>query len=86
MICKIDEKDKKYKIPKKLGRELIYREMYRAMYGHLLSGILWYKKLRGYVKLWGFEMNPYNECTFNMVIDGAQCTILYHVKDLKISH
>lgn len=43
-------------------------------------------KAEGHLKEWDFEINPYDQCTFNKVIDGAQCTILYHVDDLKISH
>ena len=86
MICEIDKKYKKYKIPTKSGRELMYGEMNRAVYGHLLSGILWYNKLKGHLEEWGFEMNPYDECVFNKVMNGAHCTILYHVDDLKILH
>lgn len=33
-----------------------------------------------------FCLNPYDECVANKVIDGMQCTILWHVDDLKISH
>ena len=64
----------------------MYGEMNQAVYGHLLSGILWYQKLKGHLKEWSFETNPYDQYTFNKVIDGAQCIILYHVDDLKISH
>ena len=34
----------------------------------------------------GFEMNDYDECTFNKMINGKQCTIQFHVDDLKLSH
>jgi hypothetical protein len=36
--------------------------------------------------LWGFEINPYDWCVANKIIDGKQCTILWHVDDLKKSH
>jgi hypothetical protein len=35
---------------------------------------------------WGFELNPYDFCVANKTINGKQCTILWHVDDLKISH
>ena len=35
---------------------------------------------------WGFEPNPYDPCVVNKIINGKQCTILWHVDDLKISH
>ena len=34
----------------------------------------------------GFEINPYDWCVANKMINGKQCTILWHVGDLKISH
>ena len=34
----------------------------------------------------GFQTNGYNECTFNKMINGYQCTIQIHVDDLKLSH
>jgi hypothetical protein len=34
-----------------------------------------------------FILNPYNDCIANnKMIDGPQCTVLWHVDDLKISH
>ena len=35
---------------------------------------------------WGFELNPYDACIANKTIDGKQCTIMWHVDDLKIYH
>jgi len=35
---------------------------------------------------WGFTINPYDQCVANKQIDGKQCTIVWHVDDLKISH
>lgn len=85
IIFEIDEKYKQYeqyKCSTKLGRGLMCGEMNRAVYGHMLSGILWYQKLKGHLEGWGFEMNPYDKCT-NKIIDGDQFTILYN---LNISH
>lgn len=33
----------------------------------------------------GFEMNPYDKCVFNKVIDGKQCTIVFHDDDFLIT-
>ena len=35
---------------------------------------------------WGFVLNPYDKCVANKNIEGKQCTIIWHVDDLKISH
>ena len=34
----------------------------------------------------GFEINPYDRCVANKVINGTQCTICWYVDDNKISH
>jgi len=34
----------------------------------------------------GFEVNPYDWCVANKTINGKQCTVLWHVDDIKISH
>ena len=34
----------------------------------------------------GFEINPYDRCVANKLIEGKQCTILWHVDDIKVSH
>ena len=34
----------------------------------------------------GSEINDYDECTFNKMINGKQCTIQFHVDDLELSH
>ena len=38
--------------------------------------------------LWdeGFKENAYDSCVVNKMINGKQCTITWHVDDLKISH
>ena len=35
---------------------------------------------------WGFKLNPYDQCVANKIINGSQCTIVWHVDGLKISH
>jgi hypothetical protein len=34
----------------------------------------------------GFEINPYDKCTANKMIDGHQCTICWYVDENKLSH
>jgi hypothetical protein len=38
------------------------------------------------LRSWGFQTNPYDPCVANKVIEGQQCTVVWHVDDLKISH
>ena len=34
----------------------------------------------------GLHIKPYDPCVVNKIINGSQCTILWHVDDLKILH
>ena len=34
----------------------------------------------------GFEINPYDPCVANKMVNGAQCTVYWHVDDLKVFH
>ena len=68
------------------GQTVLYLEVLKAIYGCLQSAILFYKKLRKDLESQGFVVNPYNPCVANKIIDGHQCTITWHVDDLKASH
>ena len=35
---------------------------------------------------WGFVLNPYHACVEHKAIDSHQCTIVWQVDNLKISH
>ena len=34
----------------------------------------------------GFEVNPYDPCVTNKMVNGAQMIVTWHVDDLKISY
>ena len=65
---------------------ILYVRLLKALYGLLRSALLFYKKLRGDLEKMGFEVNPYNPCVANKMINGSQMTVTWHVNDLKISH
>ncbi len=50
------------------------------------SVLLFYKKLVGELRSMGFEINPYNPCVANKMVNGSQMIIRWHVDDLMISH
>jgi hypothetical protein len=69
------------------GKEkVIYVELIKALYGTLKAAKLFWLLLSGKLQEWGFEINGYDSCVANKIIDGRQCTIIWHVDDLKISH
>ena len=50
------------------------------------SALLFYRKLVKELKEMGFEINPYDPCVANKLVDEKQMTVRWHVDDLMISH
>ena len=71
---------------KEKGETVMYAELSKALYGTLRAALLFWILLTTTLMEWGFEVNPYDWCVANKNIDGKQCTIIWHVDDLKISH
>jgi hypothetical protein len=68
------------------GKKVIYLQVLRALYGMLISSLLFYKKFRKDLEENGYEFNPYDPCVANKNINGHQHTIRFHVDDLMASH
>jgi uncharacterized protein YeaC (DUF1315 family) len=69
------------------GKPTLYVQLQKALYGTVQAALLFWKELTQFlVEDLGFELNPYDQCVANKMINGKQCTILWHVDDLKISH
>jgi hypothetical protein len=56
------------------------------LYGTLQAAMLFWKDLSAKLVGWGYEINPYDWCVANKTVNGKQCTVVWHVDDLKISH
>jgi hypothetical protein len=70
----------------KKGETVIVMRLKKALYGTIKAAYLFWKKLTADLKSWGFVINPYDPCVANKIINGAQCTVVWHVDDVKISH
>jgi hypothetical protein len=68
------------------GKKILYVLLLKALYGTIRAALLFWRKLVGKLQEWGFVTNPYDPCVANRTIDGGQCTVLWHVDDLKVSH
>ena len=68
------------------GMPVLYVVLKKALYGTLRAALLFWRRLLSHLIAWGFKANPYDPCVVNKYINGKQCTILWHVDDLKISH
>ena len=68
------------------GKMVIYARLKKALYGTMQAALLFWKDLSRQLLSWGFKLNDYDNCVANKMINGKQCTIVWHVDDLKISH
>jgi Reverse transcriptase (RNA-dependent DNA polymerase) len=64
----------------------LYVRCNKAIYGCVVSGMLWYELFSQTLERHGFVINPYDFCVANATIEGTQCTIVWYVDDTKISH
>jgi Reverse transcriptase (RNA-dependent DNA polymerase) len=65
---------------------VLYAKLNKCLYGTLKAALQFWKRLSKLLKSWGFDANEYDPCVVNKTINGSQCTVLWHVDDLKISH
>ena len=52
-----------------------YCYKYQSVYGCIESAMLWYNLYTSTLQGMGFELNPYDLCVANKMINGKQCTI-----------
>jgi len=66
---------------------VMYVQLLKALYGTLQAALLFWQNLSSFlIDNLGFVSNRYDSCVVNKYINGKQCTIAWHVDDLKISH
>jgi hypothetical protein len=86
IILKINPKKYTKYVVQENGKDVIYVILNRALYDTLQAALLFWQNLSSQLEKWGFVINPYDFCIANKIINGKQCTIVWHVDDLKISH
>jgi hypothetical protein len=86
MLIRANKEFKKFVHIGKNGRKVVYLQLKKALYGTLRAARLFWENLTDKLEKKGFILNPYDSCVANKIINGHQCTITWHVDDLKISH
>jgi Reverse transcriptase (RNA-dependent DNA polymerase) len=85
LLCEVNPEYKKYVVYE--GKvKVLYVRCNKAIYGCVVSGVLWYETFSETLEKQGFTTNPYDFCVANATIEGSQCTIGWFVDDTKISH
>ena len=85
MLLELDPTYESYVVYER-GQKILYVHILRAIYGMLMSGLLYYKKFKKAIEERGYVLNAYDPCVANKMINGKQHTISWHVDDLKASH
>ena len=85
IMCRVNESFKQYVVMEK-GKRTLYLQLTKALYGCMQSALLWYETLKNRLLKMGFELNQYDPCVANKIVNGKQCTICWYVDDTKISH
>ena len=90
MVTLLEEIDPEYYkdfiLTDKRGRKCMYAEAKKSIYGTLEASLLFWAELSKILEDMGYQINEYDWCVINKIIDKKQCTILWHVADLKTSH
>ena len=86
LLVEVDKEYKQYIHTTSTGKRLLYVKLNKAMYGCIKAARIFYENLKEQLLKMDFKMNAYDMCVANKNINGQQCTIAWHVDDLKISH
>ena len=68
------------------NQKVLYVHITQAIYGMLVSAMLFYCNLTKALLSYSFELNPYDPCVANKKVNSEQLTIYWHMDDLKSSH
>jgi len=86
ILVKIDsDAYKSYVTTDKKGMKQLLVQCQNALYGTMVASLLYYRKFTKSLMSIGFELNPYDPCVANKIIEGEQMTICFHVDDCKLS-
>ena len=85
ILCEMDPQYQEYVVMEG-NQKVLNVHITQAIYGLLVSAMLFYKKLIKDLQGYGFKINPYNPCVARKMVNREQLTVLWHVDDLKSSH
>ena len=66
------------------GVPMLYIRLSKALYVMMREALMLYKRLRSDLESMGFEVNPYDPCMANKIVNVHQMTACWHVDDLKV--
>ena len=85
IVCEVNPEFKQ-DIRYENGRKVLYVRILKAIYGMIKSALLWYELYVTVLLDEGYELNPYNKCVANKMVNNNQCTIGWYVDDNIVGH
>jgi len=85
ILCEIDPTYKQF-VVNEYNIQMLYVHIIKALYGLMISAMLFYNKLKRDLIKNAFKLNSYDPCVANKMVHGNQLTISWHVDDLKVIH
>lgn len=68
------------------GKPVLYGELKKVLYGMLQAALKFWEQISEDLVGLGYEINPYDWCVANKLINGKQHTIGWHVDDFVMTH
>ena len=59
---------------------MLYVISLNTIYVIMKAALLFYQKFVGYLVMIGFELNPYDPCVANKIINGKQLTLVWQYR------
>ena len=78
ILCEIDPIYWDYMVTEG-NQKVLYVHITQAIYRMLVSAMLFYHKLTKALLSHGFELNPYDLCVANKMVNSEQLTICWHM-------
>ncbi len=78
IMCDVCEEYKEF-VTYENGKKVLYLRLLKALYGCAKSALLWHELFTGTLTHMGFELNPYDTCVANKVVNEKQCTTAWYV-------
>jgi len=75
LMANMDPKLYRKYLTGKKGKEVLYLCLRKALYGMMKSALIFYRKLISELKGMGFDINPYDPCIVNKIINGSKMTV-----------
>ena len=70
ILCEIDPIYRDYMVTEG-NQKVLYVHITQAIYGMLISAMLFYQKLTKALLSYGFKLNPYDQCVTNKMVNGS---------------